>query len=389
MREAIKIEISLRNILAIIAMFAIGFFALQIWGVIAMFFIAYIISAGLRPIIDMFQNRLSVPRGLSVGLIYAFGIVILFIIFVLIANQFITQAVNLFTRLPEIFANLLAFINERLPILNSILPLEQLQTELTEFVKQALQSPFVSGLLSGENFFAVINGTFNIFGSVGELLIGLVTIVMLSIYMSLSKEKFYTGLITLLSPHRANRLQKVLVKVEESLGSWLVGQFSLMFIIGSVTYAIVSIPAIFDPNYRLVDFALPIALIAGLLEAVPNIGPAITTLIAGVLAIGTSGLSAFLYIVLSFGILQNLEGVFIVPNVMKRAVGLHPIVTIVGIISAFKLLGVLGAILVVPALTVVHIFLQELIKADLVPAVHPTEEKEAKPEKKSDKKEKK
>jgi predicted PurR-regulated permease PerM len=115
------------------------------------------------------------------------------------------------------------------------------------------------------------------------------------------------------------------------------------------------IPGFFDPHYTLDDFALPIALMAGLLEAIPNVGPAITLILTSILAIGTNGAGTVLYVAVSFTVLQNLEAVFIVPMVMKRAIGIDPILSILGIIAGFQVAGVVGAILAIPLIGIAQI----------------------------------
>jgi predicted PurR-regulated permease PerM len=132
-----------------------------------------------------------------------------------------------------------------------------------------------------------------------------------------------------------------------------------MLIIGIVTYLIIWVPSLFVQGYTLDEFALPIALVAGIFEFLPSIGPALTSILAGLIAFGTGGLGALVYVVISFAILQNLEAIFIVPMVMRKAVGIDPIVTILGILAALKLTGVLGAILVVPIIVVVKIAIVE------------------------------
>jgi predicted PurR-regulated permease PerM len=357
-----KIELSLTN-LGIIALIGAGIFlAAQIAGVLAMLFIAFIIYAGLRPVVDRLE-KFKVPRPVAVVLIYLLVFGVLFVMFVLVANQFILQAFDLVRSLPNIYANVVEFITYNIPLVANILPLQSLQVELSTFVQEFLQSNFIANLVTGQNLLSVVSQTFGVFGSVAGLLISIFTVLMISIYMLQSKEKFYEGLLTLLPESTSKKIEKAISKIEDSLGAWVLGQLSLMVLIGICTYFIVLIPGLIDPNFKLAEYAVPIAIVAGILEAIPNLGPAITTVAAAVLAIGTSGPLSFVYVILAFGMLQNLEAVFFVPHVMRRAVGIHPIVTIIGIISGAQLFGVIGAILIVPLLGVLQIVANEVLVA--------------------------
>lgn len=355
-----KIELSLTN-LGIIALIGAGIFlASQIAGVLAMLFIAFIIYAGLRPVVDRLE-KYKLPRPAAVVLIYLIVFGILFLAFLLVANQFILQAFDLVRTLPDIYANVVEFITHSVPLLANVLPLQSLQVELSTFVQSFLQSDFIANLVTGQNLLSVVSQTFGVFGSVAGLLISIFTVLMISIYMLQSKEKFYEGALILLPKTTAEKIEQTISKIEDSLGSWVLGQLSLMGLIGVATYFIVWIPGLIDPNFKLAEYAVPIAIVAAILEAIPNLGPAITTIAAAILAIGTSGPLSFVYVILAFGMLQNLEAVFFVPHVMRRAVGIHPIVTIIGIISAAQLFGVIGAILIVPLLGVLQIVANEVM----------------------------
>jgi len=90
-----------------------------------------------------------------------------------------------------------------------------------------------------------------------------------------------------------------------------------------------------------------LAIIAGLLEAIPNIGPTIASILAGIFGLTVSPLTAVLAVVWGI-VIQQVEGNFIVPKVMNHAVGIHPLITILLIAAGAKLGGVIGALIAVP-----------------------------------------
>ncbi len=333
----------------------------ELRGVVAIFFTGFVLNAGLRPLVDLLEKR-KVPRSISVLIILLIFLTIVVVGFLTIANEFVTQIVLLFDQLPAIFSKMVIFVESNVPFLADLIPLGSLEQEITAFVTQALTSDTVTSLVTGENVLAVLQQSWGIFGSVGGLLTSIVTVMMITVYMLLRKTNVYDGVISLLPDNLEDSSKKLLEKIEVSLGAWLPGQFALMVSIGVITYLLLVIPGLLFPDYTLDQYALPIAILAGFLEAIPNIGPIITLVLTSLLALGTSGVGSVIYIIIAFTVLQTAEGVFIVPLVMKRAVGIDPIVIILGLLAAFQLGGVIGALLIVPILAVLQIILVETSK---------------------------
>src|SRR4029079_13441085 len=96
-----------------------------------------------------------------------------------------------------------------------------------------------------------------------------------------------------------------------------------------------------------VPYALPLAILAGLLEVLPVIGPIISAIPAVLIALLTSPLQAGL-VALAYLLIQQAESHVIVPQVMKKAVGLNPLIVILAVSIGGKLLGIPGALLAVP-----------------------------------------
>jgi predicted PurR-regulated permease PerM len=96
-----------------------------------------------------------------------------------------------------------------------------------------------------------------------------------------------------------------------------------------------------------IPYALPLAILAGLLEAVPSIGPTISAVPAIILGLSISPLTGLGALAMSI-IIQQSENNLIVPRVMQHVVGVRPIVTIVVLMTGFTLGGVMGAVLAMP-----------------------------------------
>ena len=109
-----------------------------------------------------------------------------------------------------------------------------------------------------------------------------------------------------------------------------------------------------------IPYALPLAIFAGILEAVPNIGPVISAIPGVVIALTISPVMGLAAAALYF-LVQQLENSVVVPKVMQKATGVNPLITILSLAIGFQLAGPLGAILAVPIVIVVHVFATEFL----------------------------
>jgi len=344
-----RIEITTWTILKAV-LILIGLFLLwELRAVSFMFFFAFILYSTFNPVVDWFEKR-KVPRRLSILVIYLILFVVVSIIFVVGASALIDQVENLSSDFENIFASFIETITKTFPWLENRIDPGEVSKDI---VRNNLEN---SGLFSSQT----VTNAFGVLSSVGAAALAAFVVVMVSVYMLDRRDKFYSDIIKYL-PHKYEKeTMELMRRIETRLGSWFIGQFALMLAVGFVTWVGVSLPGLFFDTYTLDEYALPIALIAGLLEALPYLGPTITVLLAVIIAIGSGNLTngdtsaviigQSMYMLVLGTLIQNLEAVFLVPMVMKKAVGIDPIVTVLGIIAAFGLFGMIGAILIIPVI---------------------------------------
>lgn len=352
-KENISVQIKPRIILFVLLTVGLVLLALELRQVILILFIAFILNSALRPVVDRLE-KYKVNRVVAIILIYLVIFLLTALILGVIANELLKQVSNLINAIPTIYAGFANFAKDNLPFLSSFIQFDKLQPGIDELITSITQQDFFKNLIADQGLPAIQRAV-AILGALFGGLISAFSTLMVTFYMLQRSDRVQEGPLALLPDKQEKFVRKVLDKVEESLGAWVVGQMALMLIIGVITYFVVLIPGLFVSNYTLGQFALPIALLAGLLEALPSIGPLVTMIIAGIIAAGTGGVGPLLYVIVSFFLIQNLEAVLIVPQVMKRVVGIDPIVTILGIIGAFEIGGVIAAILAVPVIAVVQI----------------------------------
>jgi len=324
--------------------------------VLLIFFVAFIINCGLRPIVSWLEDKLKFKRSVAITIVYLTGIVLAILILTFIFGETYRQILLFFTDIDSKIFQLLNFLQNNFPFLVDLLNIDNIsKLDVKSFIDN---TPILVQILStfGSQGLRFV---FNAF----EFILFFLLIIILSIYMIKPKEGFYTSFVGML-PSKISRItQNLLPKIEYNLGSWLISLFVLMFFIGFFTYLIILLPGFFDTTYILGKYALLIALISGLLEAVPNIGPTITLIITLIIAITSGGsIPILIYIIIMFMLLQQIEALFLVPIIMKKAVNLHPVVSILGVLGGFSVAGVLGALLSMPVLSVFQIVFVEILK---------------------------
>lgn len=176
-----------------------------------------------------------------------------------------------------------------------------------------------------------------------------IAVLVLSFYLTVSREGVERFLRAVFPATMEDRVLRVYGHTKRKIGRWFRAQVMLSLIIGAVIFL----------GLRLlgVEQALVLGVIAGLFELVPIAGP----IFAGALAIvvaATQSLVLALWVLIFFVVIQQLEGNLLVPVVMKRAVGIHPVIILVALLGGAEIAGVVGMLLAVP----VAVFLQEMIE---------------------------
>jgi predicted PurR-regulated permease PerM len=140
-------------------------------------------------------------------------------------------------------------------------------------------------------------------------------------------------------------------------GSMLVG----MVVVGLLVFMIMW------PIFGIKD-ALILGLIAGVMEAVPFLGPILSAVPALLLAIGIGGMAPLL-VLLAYSAVQLIENNVILPFVMARGMKVHPIAVIFSMLLCVAAFGVLGVLIAAPLVAIVDILLEELYRKRFLPSV--------------------
>jgi len=207
---------------------------------------------------------------------------------------------------------------------------------------------------------SVFSGTFNFLGATSSLfggMLSLILIIVLSFYFSV-QENGIVKFLKLITPIKhENYVVDLWKRAEVKIGLWVQGQIVLAVVIGVLTYLGLVLLGI--PN------ALLLAFLAALLEIIPVFGPIIAAVPAVVLGFTSGGLSLALVVIGLYVIIQQFESQLIYPLVVRKIIGLSPIIVILALIAGFKLAGFLGMLLFVPLSTIMMIFLEDIEREKL------------------------
>lgn len=322
-----KVELSLSSI---VKFFAVSLGLILIWqtlDILALLFVVLIIVAALEPTAER-MVRMGIPRGWSVLTIF----VVLFLALGLLVSLLV----------PTLVEQLGAFADSFPSLVRSITPLYELLIESD--AQQLLNT--ITNSLSGFTQ-SVFSATAQVFGGA----ISAITVLVLSFYMLVDAKKTRDTLVLLVPADRVNAVVRLLDRTGAKLGNWLRGQLALSVIIGVISYIGFSILG--------VPYALTLAVLAGLFEIIPVVGPIISGLVAVLVAYASGSWQLGVGVLIFSIVLQQVENSLLVPKVMESAVGLSPIIVIIALLIGAKLAGVTGAIIAVPLAAAIAVLVQE------------------------------
>jgi predicted PurR-regulated permease PerM len=329
----------------------IGLFALVIslyilWQIrqIALVVFAAVVLATVLNQLVQFLQRFRIKRGFAIAISVGLLLIILVGFFFLIAPQIVDQL--------QQFSNIIPVILERLRSWNdwlqNIIPtqfFEEIQG--LQYLTQGLQS-WLNRLLN--NFFAIISSSLSI-------VLTFLLFFVLTIMLLIDPTPYRRGFILLFPAFYRRRIDEILTECGTSLVGWIKGTLLTMFLIACLSYI----------GLLIIGVRLPLvnAILAGLLEFIPNVGPTLSLIPPLLLALLDQPWKAAAVVALYFGI-QQIESLIVVPLVMKSQVSLLPAVTLLAVVIFSSFFGFLGLFLAIPLVIVFQIWIKEVVVKDIL-----------------------
>lgn len=328
------IDTSTKVIFKIVIAFLILAFLWVTRDVIMTLLLAVVLASAMEPLVS-YLNEKKIPRVVSVLAVYVLAIGIIVFILTLIVPVVVDQFNILSASLPDYTRQL----QQSFPIFDTILG----DTNLNDVIRQIF-TPAAGGQNVVSRTVGVFNGIFSV-----------ITILVVSFYLVAEQKGMMQFVRSLLPPQHQAFTMQLVDKIQRRMGRWVIGQFILSCAIFILTFVGLSLLG--------VKYALFLALLAGLLEVIPYIGPIVAAIPAVFFALGQSPALAVAVLIL-YVIVQKTEGYFLVPKVMERTVGTSPLLVLVSLLVGLKLAGVMGLLLAVPLVSAITLVITELSAKD-------------------------
>lgn len=315
----------------------IGFFLLWKLRDIALVVItSVVIASAIEPGAQFFEKR-KIPRAIGVLFIYIAIFAVLAGLFSVFLPVLLNDTLQLFNALPS--------YTESISLWNPLGQFESLNQFFSLKDIIATINTYITSFTSG--FFGTLSG---LFGGIVSLTI----IVVLSFYLSVQKDGVADFLKIVTPLQNEGYIIGLWKRSREKIGLWMQGQFVLALLITVLTYMGLSVLG--------VNNALLLSVFAGVMELIPLFGIVLALIPAVTIAVLQGGISLGLLVLGLYVIIQQFEGNLFYPLVVKKIVGIPPILTILMLVIGAKLAGFLGILLSVPLTAVLMEILSDIEK---------------------------
>ncbi|MFO0718692.1 MAG: AI-2E family transporter [Candidatus Paceibacterota bacterium] len=302
---------------------------------------AIVVASSIEPITRWFVSR-KIPRLPSVMLIY-FSLALIFIGgFYFLILPLLNDSSSFLSSLPQ-------YINQGS---ESIRGSSFVQSEP---IFQQISSGVSLGNFAehGNKILASLSaGFWNTVSVVFGSLLSFVLIIVLSFYLAVQENGVGKFLKIISSRRYENYITDLWKRSEIKIGLWMQGQLLLVVIIGVIVYLGL---ALFGVRH-----ALLLAVLAGVFELIPLFGPILAAIPAILIGFVDGGLSMGLIIAGFYLVVQQFENQLIYPLVVKKVVGVSPIIVIIALVAGAQLAGFLGMLLSVPLAAIIMEFVNDL-----------------------------
>lgn len=346
-KQNITINVSTGTVVKILGILILVLFAYIIRDILLMVFISIIFAALIEPVVNLLESK-KIPRGVGVVLIYIALLFFIYLTIRLLIPPIVEQIAllaqnfpNLWSRIVENFDSIQQYSEEQGLYNNIQSSLESLQKGLQQAASGAYA--FVIALFQNiVNFLMVLVITF---------------------YLVVEKDAVHK-LVKAITPAAYHQyVVDMFHEIQAKIGDWARGQLILGLIIGVLSFIGL---LILMPKYALV-----LALVAGITELIPYIGPILGAIPAVFLGFTIQPFSfgRGMAVLILYLVIQQVENNIVVPKVMQKTVGLNPVVIIIVMLIGARLAGIIGLIIAIPVATSIGVLARDFINRSRLPQI--------------------
>lgn len=315
----VELSIPFATIVKVLVAALLVFAVLKLWLPFLIFVIAVLMAVTLAPIVAWLERR-KLSHGLAVGVValVMLGVIVFFAAVVL--PPLISQVMRLAEDFPAYRTRVESQFPPDKPFLREIV-LEVFDLPSSPAVKAWLEEPLIWGKIA----LGVVAVTFFLF--------------VLSVYLLLDGKRVYVWLLAYVPRKYRGRMARTIPEVSDVVFAYVGGQIVTSILAAVASFAILAafhVPA-----------AVPLALLAGICDAIPIVGIVILTVPAVLMAMTVSPMAAA-GVLLLYVLYHVVETYFLVPRIYGRRLQLSTLAVLLALVVGGTLQGVLGAVLVLP-----------------------------------------
>ena len=311
--------------------------------VVFILFIAIVIGTVIRPAVAWLHQR-GLPRMAGVILVFLLLFILLAGFLLLLFPLILEQGTTISGAMPGYYQTLREWMG------NSP---NQLMVRLGEFLPITLPSlKLGTTQQSVEDVIASAGQVLGYLTLAAQFFFITIVTLMLAFYWTLDGTRIIQSFLMLAPQDQRENIRELISAMETRVGHYIIGQGILCLVIGVM--ALVAYLLIGLPN------ALVLALVAGMLEAVPMIGPLLGAVPAALVALSI-GPDKLVWVIVATVVIQQLENNLLVPRVMSKAVGVNPFVTLLALFAFSSFFGIAGALMAIPMAAIIQLVLNHFV----------------------------
>ncbi len=299
---------------------------------------------------NQIQNGLKIPRPLSLFFVLTVISIIVFSIFILVLPPFVREFNEILVDIPNGLSRINILLNTNLNRFNNLLYGEESENVIDIFnlINNIVTIPDAATIAKAIQ--ESLKNLINIAGNLGSGLLKFIFVLVVSLMISIEPKQYKESILLLIPKNYRNKFRNILEKCNIALANWT---FSMVISSLSVGLLSLIVLSILDVKYVVSN-----ALIAMVLNIIPNIGP----VISGIFPISIALLDNFwkpLAVLGAYVIIQNIESYIIMPSIMKKKANLLPGLTLISQFGFTFIFGPLGLILSLPLAVVIQVLIKE------------------------------
>ena len=311
-----------------------------------------VISNVVSNLCNQIQSVFKLPRFISLLIVLVFISFLIFSISILVLPPFVREFNEILIEIPNGLSKVNVLINSNLNKFNDILYGEESKNvvDIFNLINNVVPIPDGATIAKAiqESFINIIN----LAGNLGSGFIRIIFVLVVSFMISIEPKAYKEGVLLLVPKNYRNKFRIILDKCNIALTNWT---FSIVISSLSVGLLSLIVLSILDVKYVVSN-----AIIAMILNIIPNIGP----VLSGIFPISIALLDNFwkpLAVLGSYIIIQNIESYLIMPSILKKKTNLLPGLTLISQFGFTFIFGPLGLVLSLPIAVVTQVLIKELI----------------------------